>query len=262
MVCDLLAERSGLSKAKIKDAMIKGAVWLKAKRGGLKRLRRATTQVRAGDYIELYYDKKLLSLKPPAAKCFSDMTHYSVWYKPVGLLAQGTKYGDHCSLQRQAEYFFGLRRKIFPVHRIDRETSGLMLLAHSSEAAARLSELFRENRIVKRYRAEVLGKFENERRKGAIQIPLDGKPSLTEYEVESYQPSDDTSSVNIVIRTGRLHQIRRHFDMIGHPVIGDPAYGRGNKNREGMKLSALSLRFRCPFHNREVEFSLPETKKG
>lgn len=45
--------------------------------------------------------------------------------------------------------------------------------------------------------------------------------------------------------------------MIGFPVIGDPKYGKGNKNREGMKLQAVSLRFLCPFENREVEFTLP-----
>jgi len=60
----------------------------------------------------------------------------------------------------------------------------------------------------------------------------------------------------VQIRTGRLHQIRRHFDLIGHPVMGDPRYGTGNKNKEGLQLEADQLRFICPFAKREVVFSV------
>lgn len=252
---DILADQAGLPRSRVKDAMNKGAVWLKSKKGGLLRLRRATCLLRSGDIIELYYDEKLLSLKPPLVKCMSDLKHYSSWYKPSGLLSQGTKYGDHCSLMRQAELFFRPLRKVFLVHRLDREASGIMLLAHNREAAAKLSELFRKNQVIKRYRAEVLGDIGSLGLTGTIEFPLDGRQSLTEYEVESYNPADRTSSVTIVITTGRLHQIRRHFDMIGFPVIGDSRYGTGNKNIEGMKLTAAALKFRCPFSNRDVEFT-------
>jgi tRNA pseudouridine32 synthase/23S rRNA pseudouridine746 synthase len=133
-----------------------------------------------------------------------------------------------------------------------------MLLAHSKDAAAKLSHLFHGNRIIKTYLVEVLGNLGKNRRQGTIDLPLDGKPSVTEFEVKSYSPDTNTSTVEVIIRTGRLHQIRRHFDMLGFPVIGDPKYGTGNKNAEGMKLSAASLRFRCPFLEREVSFSLPD----
>jgi tRNA pseudouridine32 synthase/23S rRNA pseudouridine746 synthase len=255
---DFLAARSGLSKSKVKDAMNKGAVWLKKKNGGMKRLRRATTSLKKGDRIELHYDKKILSVKSPSADCLSDLGDYSVWYKPPGLMAQGTMFGDHCSLIRHAELFFNPPREVFLVHRLDREASGVMLIAHSKQAAARLSELFQKNLITKRYHAEVLGGLGETGRKGTIEFPLDGKSATTEYQVLSYCPVRDTSTVAIVIRSGRLHQIRRHFGMIGHPVMGDPKYGKGNKNEEGMKLTAISLRFRCPFSKKEVEFSVPK----
>jgi tRNA pseudouridine32 synthase/23S rRNA pseudouridine746 synthase len=255
--CDFLASRTGLSRGKVKDAMNKGAVWIGKGKGRLRRLRRATAAVNKGDRIEFYYDEKLLLLKPLVAVSLSDRRHYSVWYKPPGLVAQGTMYGDHCSLLRQTELFFRSVREVFLVHRLDREASGLMLVAHSRVAAARLSGLFQKNLIVKEYRAEVVGKAGEKGRHGNIAFPLDGKPSLTEFEVESYDPEKNTSIVNVRIKTGRLHQIRRHFDMIGFPVIGDPKYGKGNKNREGMKLKAVSLRFLCPFENREVKFTLP-----
>jgi len=260
-VCDFLSRKSGLPKGRVKDAMNKGAVWLQRKKGGLRRMRRATSLLRAGDRVECYYDEELLSLQPPKATCVSDRERYSVWYKPAGLMAQGTMYGDHCSLVRQAELFFRSSREVFPVHRLDREAAGLMLLAHSRDAAARLSELFQKKCIVKRYRAEVMGNPAEKARPGRIELPLDGKPSITEFEMESYDPECNVATVNVVIRTGRFHQIRRHFDMIGSPVMGDPKYGKGNKNREGMKLRAVSLQFRCPFFGRDMEFSIPETQE-
>lgn len=253
--CDFLSAGSGLSKAKVKDAMNKGAVWIKKKKGGLRRLRRATALLGKGDYAEFYYDEKLLSLKPPEARCLSDQKHYSVWHKPSGLMAQGTMYGDHCSLMRYAELFFHNEREVFLVHRLDREASGIMLIAHTKDAAARLSQLFQKKQIVKKYRVEVLGNLAEKQKHGVIELPLDGKPAITEFEVESYNPERNASTLNAIIRTGRLHQIRRHFDMIGFPVMGDPKYGKGNKNIEGMRLTAVSLRFRCPFQKREVEFT-------
>ncbi|TAN40924.1 MAG: RluA family pseudouridine synthase [Nitrospirae bacterium] len=253
---DLLAELTGLSKMRIKDAMNKGAVWILRKKGGLQRLRRASADLKPGTHIELYYDEELLSLKPPEASCLHDQGHYSVWLKPAGLLSQGTKYGDHCSLLRQAELYFGLRREVWLIHRLDREASGLMLIAHTKDAAGVLSELFRKDLIVKKYRLEVLGDLTARGKSGTIDLPLDDKPAVTDYEAGEYDPARNLTPVVAVIRTGRLHQIRRHFDMIGFPVIGDPQYGTGNKNRTGMKLEAVSLSFLCPYRNENVAYTI------
>ncbi len=172
----------------------------------------------AGDRVEFYYGKRLLLMEPPRAVCVSDQLLYSVWYKPAGLMAQGTMYGDHCSIMCQAGLFFGPQHEVFLVHRLDREASGLMILAHGKEAASRLSVLFQKNLVEKKYRVEVLGKPPKTGRSRTIDFPLDGKPSITEYEVVSYDPKHNTSTVNVVIKTGRFHQIRRHFWMVGYPV--------------------------------------------
>ncbi|MBA4373103.1 MAG: RNA pseudouridine synthase [Thermodesulfovibrio sp.] len=255
---DFLVAASGLSKTKIKDAMNKGAVWIKRSKGKLNRLRTATASLRPGDQLELYYDPELLAKKPPVAHRLADRQNYSIWLKPAGLLAQGTMYGDHCSLMRQADLFFGVQREIFLVHRLDREAAGLMVLAHSSQAAAAFSEIFRNNLIVKKYRTEVRGDLRSKAPKGTIDLPLDNKPAVTEYAVESYNENTNTSLVRVIIKTGRLHQIRRHFEMIGFPVIGDPRYGKDNKNIGGMRLEAVSLSFRCPFLRKEVEYRIPD----
>jgi len=253
--CDFLASKTDLSKMKVKDAMNKGAVWIK-KKGKMQRLRKATTLLQTGTHIEIHYDEGLLSLVPPQPSLISDQVHYSAWRKPSGLMAQGTMFGDHCSLLRQAELFFQMKRPVFLVHRLDRESQGIMLIAHSKEAAAKLSDLFQKKQIIKEYRVEVLGRLGEQDGKGTIDLPFDGKTAVTDYTVLSYDPAQNTSLVSALIRTGRLHQIRRHFDMIDHPVMGDPKYGKGNKNREGMKLTAVSLKFKCPFSHRELEFSI------
>ncbi len=252
--CELVAARTGLAKSRIKDAMCKGAVWLTGKRGGRKRLRKATAQPISGEVLDLYYDARLLAVKPPVAKCLHDAGQYSVWLKPAGLLAQGTDYGDHCSLVRQVEVHFRLKRPVLPVHRLDREATGLMILAHSKTAAAKLSKLLQDNGIDKQYRVTVLGCPSPEQ--GVIELPLDGKPALTQYTLTSYDQASDTSVVEVTLKTGRLHQIRRHFAMLGHPVLGDPKYGVGNKNSTGMELIAHRLVFRCPFTRKEVRVSL------
>lgn len=254
--CELLAARSGFSKGKIKDAMNKGAVWLVPPAGPMKRLRRATATLNPGEKIELHYNDEVLAKQVPASALLADMQHYSVWFKPSGVLAQGTMEGDHCALLRQAELYFKMLRPVFLVHRLDREASGLMLVAHSQNAAARLSALFQNNNVYKRYWVQVRGQLAPAQ--AVIDTPLDGKAAHTHYTVESYDVASDTSVLSVVIDTGRLHQIRRHLAGLDHPVIGDPKYGSGNKNPAGLQLNAVQLRFRCPFIDKEMDFLIPK----
>jgi tRNA pseudouridine32 synthase/23S rRNA pseudouridine746 synthase len=245
--CDFLAKHSDLAKGRIKDAMNKGAVWLQRQKGGTHRIRRATAALRPGDVLSIFYNAKLLRRTPPAAECLHDRRRYSVWFKPAGLMTQGTRYGDHCALLRQVELAFKLKRKVFLVHRLDREASGVVLIAHDHEAAGRLSRLFQTQQIVKRYRAQVRGNPPQETLPAIIDLPLDGRRAITEYTVVGFNPESNIAKVDVSIRTGRTHQIRRHFDLIGHPLMGDPRYGTKNKTSDGLKLTATALEFRCPF---------------
>lgn len=256
-VCDFLAKHSALPKGRIKDAMTKGAVWLQRQKGGVHRLRRATAAVRPGDLLSIYYHAKLLARTPPRAKCLYDRRRYSVWFKPAGLMTQGTRYGDHCALLRQVELAFKLRRKVYLVHRLDREASGLLLIAHDHEAAGRLSRLFQTQQIVKRYQAQVRGNPPQETLPAIIDLPLDGRRAVTEYSVTGFDPESNTATVDVSIRTGRTHQIRRHFELIGHPVMGDPRYGTKNKTPDGLKLSATALEFCCPFTAVHLALTVP-----
>jgi tRNA pseudouridine32 synthase/23S rRNA pseudouridine746 synthase len=248
--CDFLAHYTGLPKVRIKDAMNKGAAWICRKGRGRERLRRATSVLKQGDIVELFYDQAILSMDLPPACCLMDLRHYSIWDKPAGLLTQGTDYGDHCSLLRQVELSFSPRRGVYPVHRLDREAQGLVLIAHTSQAAGKLSKLFQIRAIFKRYHTEVLGLMEPSQ--GTIDTPLDKKPALTRYSVLSLDPDMNISTLLVEIETGRLHQIRRHLASIGHPVMGDPRYGKGNKDGKPMRLIACALEFQCPFTGKEI----------
>lgn len=253
-----LAAATGLSRGRVKLAMKQGAVWL---RQGKKRrrIRHAKRTVQPGQTLEIYYDEALLTATAPEAWCLKDGEHYSVWFKPAGLLTQGTLYGDHFSLERKAELHFAGVRHIHPVHRLDRETAGLVILAHGRKSAAALSSLFREGRIQKIYRAELLGEIKDAGESRFIDEPIEGKEAKTEFVVEGVDPDAGISTALVRLHTGRMHQIRRHFDMIGHPVMGDPRYGKGNKNRFGLRLAAVHLSFLCPFLQRQVAFTTEET---
>jgi tRNA pseudouridine32 synthase/23S rRNA pseudouridine746 synthase len=258
-LCDVLALHSGLSKRSIKKAMTCGAVW-KARPGAkLRRVRRATARVQSGDRVALYYDASILNQVPPKVRCVRDLQAYSIWFKPANLMTQGSHFGDHASLIRQVEHFFTPRRKAHPVHRLDRETSGLLLVAHTSTAAAQLSRLFAGRKIEKTYRAWILGDLRSKGAAGTIDRHLDNRRAVTRYEILTYDDRLNRSMVQVTLVTGRRHQIRRHFDAIGHPVIGDPRYGSGNKNESGLQLIACGLSFECPLGNGPVSVSINGT---
>ena len=244
-----------LSKGRLKDAMAKGAVLLSGK--PQKRLRRAQTVLQAGQQLQLHYDDDLLQRQCADAVLISDLQQYSVWFKPAGMLSQGNEWGDHLSLMRFAEQYFAAKRPVFLLHRLDREASGLVLLAHTKTAAAALSKLIAEHKISKQYQIRVKGQLSDSLlQQGEIALPLDGKASLTQFSLLQYDAEQQQSWLNIVLVTGRKHQIRRHFAAAGHPVMGDPQYGKANKDAAGLALQAVSLSFVCPLQRKAVNFSL------
>lgn len=255
-VLEVLGALSDLPPERIEDALAKGALLLRRKGRRRERLRDPSTVLRRGDRLEFHYNEGLLARVPPAAELVDDRGRYSVWYKPPGLMTQGTREGDHCSLLRRAELFFDPPRPDHPVHRLDRETGGLLIVAHDRPAAAAFSKLIQTGGLEKGYLAEVRGKPGKPGELRRVDFPLDGRRAATVFRVLAYDEQTDIARVAASIETGRLHQIRRHLAMIGHPIIGDPRYGRRNKNREGLRLEACSLRFICPFTGEKRNYFL------
>lgn len=172
--------------------------------------------------------------------------------KPAGLAVHpGTR--THESLEDYLKHFrFGFRREPLPVHRLDRDTSGCLLLARNPKAHKRFQRAFEEKKVAKTYVAVLDGVPEAS--EGTVDMPLGkvssaeegwrmvndpkGRPSLTRWRVAEVR--DGRAVVVFTPETGRTHQLRVHAaDGIGIPIAGDPVYGAG---KGPMLLHALSLR--------------------
>lgn len=141
------------------------------------------------------------------------------WYlavdKPAGVLTQGRNSAEE--LLREQEH----NRAIAAVHRLDRETSGVMLFAKSAEALEAAIEMFKTHRVVKFYAALAAGGIE--RQASTLTETLDGERAVT--HVKKMHSNAEASFLSLRIETGRTHQIRRHLAGIRHPIIGDRQYG-------------------------------------
>ena len=209
--------------------------------------------------------------------------------KPAGLLATHTKLVGRLARESQltAENLLNdyvrkgqakSKKRVWLVHRLDRETSGVMMFAKSEEVA----EKFRTDwasLTEKTYRARVCGLLEEE--SGTFESYLledaDGyrvrsvaatdarrasrgakAPKLARTEWRRLSTTDGTTLVEVKLKTGRKNQIRVHFSEAGHPVIGDEKYGGERASR--LYLHALSLRFRHPRTGEWLEFTAPPPK--
>lgn len=246
---EFLAENTKLSKMVLKKLFTNGAIWI-IEGNSEKRQRKIKSDLPAGCRVRVYYDPAIKDFDPNLVECMHDTHNWGIWYKPPGLLSQGTKYGDAFSILRIIE-----RRNNRPpylVHRLDRETAGLMIIAYNKKAAAYFSEQIKERKIKKYYQALLLGRLEAD--SGTIVRDIDDQEAITEYRV--IDRSEDYTLVEALLVTGRKHQLRIHFNEIGHPIMGDPRYGENNSFRYGMQLVASKLVFTAPGRNNEMDITI------
>jgi len=181
--------------------------------------------------------------------------------KPAGLLSvpgRGAHLAD-CLMSRLAVAF----PQVLLVHRLDRDTSGVMVFALTPHAQRTLSMQFEKRTAKKVYIARLAGRLEP--KSGTVDLPLivdwpnrprqivdheDGKPAVTDWHV--LKASVDETRVRLMPRTGRTHQLRVHMLALGHPILGDPLYATGPE-REFPRLM---------LHSEELRLRHPESGEG
>ncbi|NDG83657.1 MAG: RluA family pseudouridine synthase [Proteobacteria bacterium] len=152
-----------------------------------------------------------------------------------------------------------LNQRLFPVHRIDADTSGVVLFALDPRSAAGFIRAFKEHKVQKTYEAWCVGDLPE---RGTIRTPLKkNKSNETESartDFNRIRRDRGFSLVTIQPHTGRFHQIRRHFDSIGHPLVGDPLYGSPEawkgffKGEPRLMLQASALELIHPMSRKPV----------
>jgi len=253
-VLDCLSENTDFSKQQLKQIMQNGAVWLENNQG-INRIRRAKKNLSAGDQLHLYYDQAVQCSQPLEAELIADEGDYSVWNKPSGMYSQGSKWGDHCTLYRYAEMNLQPQRPAFIVHRLDRAANGLILLAHKKTVAAKLSKMFETREIFKKYKACVEGVIEGLELPYEIKTYLDDKLSISNIVSVVTNKAKQTTEIEVVIQTGRKHQIRRQLSGLGYPIVGDRLYGEKPSDLD-LQLSAVNIKFECPVSGEMRDYSI------
>lgn len=242
--------------------------------------------VTRGEEVFVEYEPPRISACNVSVPVIFEDEQIIVLNKPAGLIVHPTPWHD-----RESVAGFLLARvpgismvgdSFRPgiVHRLDADTSGLLVAAKTQDAYDYLKELFKTRQVVKIYRALIHGKLYPEH--GTIDTPIGrvagrgrlqtglGRDASTEYWIEQYLTDgvDTYTLLRVQLHTGRTHQIRVHFSSVGHPIAGDRVYGGEWKVRDQKRFSrqflhAASISFRLPSgENREFTCDFPEDLKN
>ncbi len=195
--------------------------------------------------------------------------------KKAGMLCERAKDGEKTkSMVNELEKALG--NEVFPVHRLDRETSGVMIYAAGKKGAASLGKIVSDGKLSKTYLAVVEGilpeksgkmedflfKDSSKNKSFVVKKERKGvKKAILEYEVSDEKEINEKpfSLVKIKLLTGRTHQIRVQFSSRGYPVAGDSKYGSKTEYPQGIALFSQKIEFFDPFSKKEVSFeALPE----
>ena len=202
--------------------------------------------------------------------------HLAVINKPHGLLVHQSP------IARDAEEFAlqmlrdQIGQNVWPAHRLDRKTGGLLIFSLSKEANALAQQLFRENLIQKKYLAIVRGHTPDEmeidyplkKENGVVQEAFTFFKTLQKAEIDialGKHPTSRYSLVEAEPQTGRMHQLRKHFAHTHHPIIGDRPHGCNKQNKlfketwemDTMLLHASELQFAHPVSKEKIHLKAP-----
>lgn len=287
-----------VSRKKIKKILDDGGAYVNKKR-----IQLGKHLVKPGDAVEIFWNEMSQSQKreqsvPPEELqsqytaeniiCFQN-DDFFVINKPAGIPCQGTLESSRHTiisfLQQKLPAVFS-KEQLKLVHRLDKDTAGLLILARNVEAQRDLELLFRERKVHKKYLAVCYGIFKV--KKGSVDTPLQrdlsrpncfmtttkkskfGKSAVTHYEILQESLQQDVSLVLCRPETGRTHQIRVHMASLGHPIVGDKTYSQNvlthpmQRRYFGQLLHAHGLEFlwKGKQISLNIEFEKLEELKG
>lgn len=268
----LLAEASGLTRSRIASLMADGCVTIDGR-----------TETKAGAKVGIGQEVLLRIPAPKPAQPEAQDIPLTILYqdddlavvlKPCGMVvhpAAGNEDGTLVNaLLHHLDHLGGIGGELRPgiVHRLDKDTSGLLLVAKNDQSQLALSRQLQERQMEKHYRALVEGVLRED--SGRIDQPIarskkdrkkmaidpEGRPSITDWTV--LERGRSVTLLDVHILTGRTHQIRVHMKSIGHPVCGDPIYGAGKGAKvPRLMLHAYTLSFTHPTTGERLTFTAP-----
>lgn len=240
-------------------------------------------KVRLGDKVEIEAkEEKEIIIQPQniALDIVFEDENMAVINKPSGMLTHPTALETENTLVNALLYKYGenlsdinghFRRGI--LHRLDRNTSGLLMIAKNNKTHEFLASQIKERAVIKKYLAIVKGVIKTDA--GIIDLPIgrnprqpskmavveDGKPSVTEFKV--LKRFKDATFLELDLKTGRTHQIRVHLSHLKHPIVNDSLYGGSGfkvKTQEQV-LQSYKLSFTKPFKNDIIELEIEPDEK-
>lgn len=243
-ILSFLADRLNLSRKRAK-ALLDGRcvtvdrrpVWM------------ARHKLKAGDCVEVTESpsESRSTNQPQVFRCLLETPDYLVIDKPAGMLTNGPRSMEQWVREQRHE------SGLSAVHRLDRGTSGCVLMARSPASFETAVELFRRHAVHKTYQVIALGSLDVHDFR--ITRPIDGQPAVS--LLDTLDAGREASHLRVRIETGRTHQIRKHLESIGHPVAGDRQYGIGRR------LSERTVRIGRPMlHAARLEFTPPGAKQA
>ncbi len=267
------------SRSKISNEIKKGSVLVNSKET------KSSYTIKSGDVVEINIQENILKIEPeniPLDVIFED-ENMAVINKPSGMLTHPTTIETSGTLVNALMYKYGenlsdingeFRRGI--IHRLDRNTSGLLMIAKNNQTHEYLVEKMKNREISKKYLAVVKGVIdENEftinkpigrnpnhpEKMGIVEVSEGGKESISEVKV--LKRFKDATLIEVHLITGRTHQIRVHLSSIGHPVFNDTLYGFGKMKikTEEQVLQSYKLAFPKPFSEEMLCFEIEPDNK-
>lgn len=271
----VISEKYGISRNLIKNGILSENILVNQKTS------KPSYKLKSGDEISLDFNfdnSEKIEIKPQniSLNIIYEDEYIAVINKPQGMVVHPGSGNYENTLVNALLFKYGrdnlsgingiLRPGI--VHRLDKDTSGLIIVAKMNSAHQALAEEFKRHKIYKEYTFICHGVFENDffivdepigrnkKNRLKMDITADGKPSITEFS--SIETFDKKTYGKAVIKTGRTHQIRLHLSYVNHPIVGDTLYSNRKEFFSGQLLHAKRLRFVHPITNENMEFEANE----